>query len=349
MVFYKKTLISLLVTTALIQLSSHISTHSTSWGLFGKSIPHTTISHGTENPELKVVVFDFGGILTNISHLSVFRQIGVLDTLLYTVLTRENIYTRLFDTIDAIPNIETSSHRLDSLAAQPMHNDKPLPEILCQQLENRTANGDPFTTDEALSQILEHIKNIKSPGGSYQRFINALEQRLLNRLCNFVFDPTIHSQACTILTKGLEIAEDCKRNGVLVLGCTTYELETLKNILKRFPELAAVFNVEFDQDGKVASLGNIIASGDIGIAKPDPRVFTTLEQRLLTNKGLSLENCLFIDDRIENIESAVDLGMSGIHCPDQDFKTVRQLLTSKGLLPEKTQLGRVQQQWFPSW
>ena len=53
--------------------------------------------------------------------------------------------------------------------------------------------------------------------------------------------------------------------------------------------------------------GHIISAYE-KVAKPDPRMYRLLESRF----GLDLTDCLFIDDRQENIDGAKALGMQGL-------------------------------------
>jgi putative hydrolase of the HAD superfamily len=53
---------------------------------------------------------------------------------------------------------------------------------------------------------------------------------------------------------------------------------------------------------------DIICSADVGMAKPEPKIYALAAQRL----GLSPEACVFIDDLEANVEAARDIGMQGI-------------------------------------
>lgn len=46
----------------------------------------------------------------------------------------------------------------------------------------------------------------------------------------------------------------------------------------------------------------------MGVAKPDPRIYEIAAERA----GVPMDRCLFVDDRLENIEAAVALGMTGV-------------------------------------
>lgn len=56
----------------------------------------------------------------------------------------------------------------------------------------------------------------------------------------------------------------------------------------------------------------IVLSGDEGITKPDLRIYKIMANRL---KALP-EECIFVDDLIENVEVAENLGMRGIWYKD---------------------------------
>jgi len=52
----------------------------------------------------------------------------------------------------------------------------------------------------------------------------------------------------------------------------------------------------------------IVVSGDEKLVKPDPAIYKLLLERY----GLDATTCVFIDDRVDNIQAAVDLGFKGI-------------------------------------
>ncbi len=57
---------------------------------------------------------------------------------------------------------------------------------------------------------------------------------------------------------------------------------------------------------------DIIVSAEVGLAKPDRRIYQLALDRL----GVEAEQTIFIDDFIENIEGARELGIHGIHFKD---------------------------------
>lgn len=53
---------------------------------------------------------------------------------------------------------------------------------------------------------------------------------------------------------------------------------------------------------------HLVFSGDLGVAKPDPRIFAALAERI----GARPEDCVFFDDRRANVEGAVAAGLQGV-------------------------------------
>ncbi|WP_035849652.1 HAD family hydrolase [Kitasatospora azatica] len=53
----------------------------------------------------------------------------------------------------------------------------------------------------------------------------------------------------------------------------------------------------------------VVNSSAVGAAKPDPLIYRIAADRA----GVPAERCLFVDDRLSNVEAARDLGMSGLH------------------------------------
>ncbi|MFI9006959.1 HAD-IA family hydrolase [Actinosynnema sp. NPDC053489] len=53
---------------------------------------------------------------------------------------------------------------------------------------------------------------------------------------------------------------------------------------------------------------HLVFSGDVGVAKPDPRIFAVPAERL----GADPADCAFFDDRPENVAGAVAAGLTGV-------------------------------------
>ncbi|MFD5146449.1 HAD family hydrolase [Streptomyces sp. NPDC058401] len=79
--------------------------------------------------------------------------------------------------------------------------------------------------------------------------------------------------------------------------------------------LVLVTNATLDLEDDLEALGladladHVVSSARVGVAKPDREIYEIAAGRA----GAAADRCLFIDDRLENIEAAEALGMTGVH------------------------------------
>lgn len=95
----------------------------------------------------------------------------------------------------------------------------------------------------------------------------------------------------------LEIIQDLKQKGYGVFGLTNWPAATFAEARRRFLTLA--------------SIENYVVSSSVHLAKPEPAIY----QLLLFKYNLKAEECVFIDDRKDNVNAAISLGMNGIVYP----------------------------------
>lgn len=95
----------------------------------------------------------------------------------------------------------------------------------------------------------------------------------------------------------LEIIQDLKNKGVGVYGLTNWPAETFTEARRRFRTLAGI--------------DNYVVSSAVRLAKPQPEIY----QLLLSKYNLKAEECVFIDDRVDNVNAAKALGITGIVFP----------------------------------
>ncbi|MER7489278.1 HAD-IA family hydrolase [Streptomyces sp. NPDC126497] len=91
-------------------------------------------------------------------------------------------------------------------------------------------------------------------------------------------------------------------------------VDLLRRVKGRIP-LVLVTNATLDLERDLASMGladladHVVSSARVGVAKPDREIYEIAVRRVGTVAG----RCLFVDDRLENVEAAVALGMTGVH------------------------------------
>ena len=90
-----------------------------------------------------------------------------------------------------------------------------------------------------------------------------------------------------------------------------YGVYVLSNAHKSFyTYFPRYFDLEF--------FDGVTVSADVHIVKPDVRIY----EHLLEKYDLKAEECLFIDDRADNVEGAIKAGMKAVQFKN-DFKKIR--------------------------
>ncbi|GAA2992595.1 HAD family phosphatase [Streptosporangium longisporum] len=72
---------------------------------------------------------------------------------------------------------------------------------------------------------------------------------------------------------------------------------------------------EYPREGWDDVFDEVVISGEIGMRKPEPRIF----EHALGRIGLAGEECVFVDDIETNIEAARRLGIVGVHHREPDL------------------------------
>jgi 2-haloacid dehalogenase len=90
------------------------------------------------------------------------------------------------------------------------------------------------------------------------------------------------------------VVGELKRSGIPVYALSNWSAETFPVARRRFD-----FLDWFD---------GIVISGDVGVTKPDPRIFAELCVRF----GLQPDHVVFVDDRVDNVDAARRYGLVAV-------------------------------------
>jgi 2-haloacid dehalogenase len=112
-----------------------------------------------------------------------------------------------------------------------------------------------------------------------------------------------------------QIIRELKARGVRLYALTNFSTETFPIACRACPTLQA--------------FEDIVVSGEIGLIKPDPRIYAYTQERCV----LIPAQTLFIDDMAANVEAAREAGWMAVQfvSPEQ----LRVELSQRGLLPDR--------------
>ncbi len=148
------------------------------------------------------------------------------------------------------------------------------------------------------------LENVCSPDWNKQLdegrpFQDAIEERiqLFPKYESFIRAYHTHWEEMVsgAINETVEVLKDLKDSGYFLCALSNWSAETFPLMKKRF-EFLDWFEI-------------IILSGEVGIVKPDPVIYHILLEKIKRNAN----ECLFIDDAPENIETANSLGFKTIH------------------------------------
>ncbi|MCH7493121.1 HAD family phosphatase [bacterium] len=92
-----------------------------------------------------------------------------------------------------------------------------------------------------------------------------------------------------------------------------------KNLVGRLRDGLGIFDL-FD---------TVVCSADVGVAKPDPRIYELTAERL----ELPPADCVFIDDAEGNVTAAREVGMAAVHYRVHQGDSLPALLADLGVRP----------------
>ena len=110
----------------------------------------------------------------------------------------------------------------------------------------------------------------------------------------------------------VQILAELRSRGRRLFALTNWSAETFPVAQRRFPFL------QWFED--------IVVSGEVKLAKPDPRIYRLALER----NRLRAETTLFVDDALHNVRAARALGLPAIHF--QSAHVLRAELAQRGLL-----------------
>ncbi|KRD45123.1 haloacid dehalogenase [Cellulomonas sp. Root930] len=113
-----------------------------------------------------------------------------------------------------------------------------------------------------------------------------------------------------------ELVHDIRASGVRLLGLTNWSAETF-----HLAETAAP---------AIGLLEDVLVSGEVGVAKPDPRIFALLTQRF----GLRPERTVFADDSAANVAAGSAAGYDAVLFTTAD--ALRADLAARGVALPRT-------------
>lgn len=233
------------------------------------------------HPKQPHLIFDFGGVLFKTQKLkTAFEIVGIskfIENMIVGNSVKPNIIRkRLFAFLDLV-----EPQRTNEVITYDEENNR-IPQCMCDLHAGKITMKKLYTKIEKTSD-------------SYSDFFSGeAEKKLILSLLDMMFHPKKFIKSQKIISKTLSFIKKQKKAGSKIYALSNWDAESGELLQKEFE-----LNQYFD---------DIILSGDVGHIKPDPAIYKTL----LEKHNLNPDDCIFFDDRPENIEAARALGIHGV-------------------------------------
>lgn len=258
---------------------------------FEKNITSNVTLENSSSTMKKSIIFDLDGVLCSTNNLKAFQVIGITTTLEY-IATQWKLPSQkeLFDVLAAAPAI-----RHDDAFNQGIR----MPNIMVDW--------------QCAAQSLPNIQQamIDQINGSDK---NNIEKELLINTIMMMTTPEIFVSTRQTIPAGVELLQELKKNGYKLYVLSNWDPTSFPLFMQKFPEIF-MYQEQPMFDG-------IMISGDVSLLKPDSAIF----EQCLDTFNLQASDAIFIDDTIENIQAAQQLGISSIHCDKNNMQATRDQL-----------------------
>lgn len=246
------------------------------------------------NIKSKIIIWDLQNIIFKTSNFKAFLNIGLpTDFLSYRFNTGQKLKSLQSRTFDVLEHIKINNTKNLPKATE---NGRVLPLCMRSWLAGLT------TGQEIINQAPKVICELDSSNFFYAN----IEKKLIYNTIVFMFNPNYLPYAIVPMAKSVRLLKKCFENNNQMLVLSNWASDGFDNLYNN-PKNREVF--------KYFNKNNIVISGNLGIIKPDTKIF----KYLINKYNLNPADCIFIDNDILNINSAKKVGMNAILVKDRNI------------------------------
>lgn len=247
------------------------------------------------------IFFDVGQVLLRNSQARAVKEIGINNMFWYSFKHRRapkyiEIRQKLFNYMDYCTGLPRSTAMVD---------DQQLPGLMANWAKGL------ISSQEMMNQIINHPAK--------ESFFNSKAEKNLVLGTVNLFKAQVIVKIQKPITSTVQLFQECVNqipHQVCILS--NWDRESARLIERRFPEI-------FSKIPK----GQIFFSGDLGYLKPEPAIY----QAAASHLQIDPQNCILIDDHIENIRAARNCGWQAIQ-----YLNTRQVRQELGKIYAKNNL-----------
>jgi 2-haloacid dehalogenase len=190
-----------------------------------------------------------------------------------------------------------------------------------RHLYRQLFDGDDAAMERFLAEVCNNEWNVRQDAG--RPFADAVAELVLRHPAQRALIEAYHlrwpEMVAGPIDGSVELLAELRAAGYELHALTNWSAETFALTRPRFAFLAW--------------FESILVSAEVGLIKPDPRIFQLLLERI----GRAARACIYIDDSQRNVDAAAALGFDALHF--QGAGPLRADLVRRGLLPDGAAVG----------
>lgn len=259
---------------------------------------------------IKAVLCDIGGVLLKTSTSKVVRQIGIGNVLSYAWQggSLSQVKPKIYSFIDYMTEQEGTGSTDNRV---PTYDGHALPLTMVRWQKGEVSNDQMLSTALGYIDEMDAKNHFKQPG----------EKDFMIKLAHMILES--EQQAHTkreikpitkIVRRLAQQKNETGDKAYKLIVISNMEADLIHELRQKFANLFDLFD-------------DIIASGEVGLIKPNPDIY----EHVLKKHNLKPEECVFMDDLIENIEGARALGINAIRINKKNCQPVRKKLQHLGI------------------
>lgn len=267
------------------------------------------LSLGSWSLEAKIIIWDLGGVLFAPSKFKItLWELGLPTLIGHTILDGKNPADLQKRTFEILNLLGTQQGPLEYRLKSP--DGLELPQLFVEMLLGKV------TPAIALKQSTDLVQQLWK-----EKFITEKrEKKLLLRILKTMFHSDTFISYMKVISDAAKLVAECARDQ----KCTQLVLSNWDavsfDMLYSSPEGQKVFAYIKPE--------NIMISGSCQLAKPDPAIF----KHMIETYNLDPKECIFIDDTLENVRSAITCGFNAIWFHKMSYKDLKKVLKKHGFL-----------------
>jgi len=237
------------------------------------------------------IIFDLDGVLFTTNTMKAFQEIGMITILQY-------ICTQL-----KLPSQKDLFKALESATAHSTF--KSYNQGLCMPAIMVDWQCAAQSLIAIKLEMNRHIQNSQK---------SEIEKSLLLNTISMMTIPEKFIATRQLIPAGVTLLHELKEKGYKIYILSNWDPSSFPLLMQNFPEIFTYKNNDmFD---------GIMISGQEGLLKPDKDLF----EKCLIDFNIEASNAIFIDDTIENIQAAQNIGLTSIHCNPLNISAARKEL-----------------------